>query len=204
MSYPFQLKSLPYECDALEPFIDAETMYLHHDKHLRTYVDNLNKALEPHPEFHNWTLEQLLMNLELLPNDIRTMVQNNGGGVYNHNLFFEILKRDTQLLQTGPLFKAIIDAFGGISQMEAALKKAALSVFGSGWAWLVADDYGKLSILTTANQDIIDLHDFIPIINLDIWEHAYYLKNQNRRAEYIDKFFQVINWEEAERNYSKI
>jgi len=203
MSYPFLLKPLPYECDALEPFIDAETMYLHHDKHLRTYVDNLNKALEPHPEFHSWSLEQLLMNLELLPNDIRTTVQNNGGGVYNHELFFELLKQNTQPPQTGLLFKAINDNFGGINEMEAALKKAALSVFGSGWAWLVADDNGKLSILTTANQDIIDLLKFIPIINLDIWEHAYYLRNQNRRAEYIDKFFKVINWEEAERNYVK-
>jgi len=204
MSYPFQLKPLLYEHDVLEPFIDAETMYLHHDKHLRTYVDNLNKALELHPEFHSWTLEQLLMNLKLLPNDIRTMVQNNGGGVYNHNLFFELLKRDTKPSQTEPLFKAIIDVFGGIMQMEVALKKAALSVFGSGWAWLVADVDGRLSILTTANQDIIDLYNFIPIINLDVWEHAYYLKNQNRRAEYIDKFFKVINWEEAERNYAKI
>lgn len=204
MSYPFQLKPLLYEHDVLEPFIDAETMYLHHDKHLRTYVDNLNKALELHPEFHSWTLEQLLMNLKLLPNDIRTMVQNNGGGVYNHNLFFELLKRDTKPSQTEPLFKAIIDVFGGIMQMEVALKKAALSVFGSGWAWLVADADGRLSILTTANQDIIDLYNFIPIINLDVWEHAYYLKNQNRRAEYIDKFFKVINWEEAERNYAKI
>ena len=202
MSYPFELKPLSYEADALEPFIDAETMYLHHDKHLRTYVDNLNKALEPHTEFHSWTLEQLLMDLEMLPNDIRLVVQNNGGGVYNHNLFFELLKQNVQPPQTGPFFQAIIDAFGGITQMEDALKKVALSVFGSGWAWLVADDYGKLSIVKTANQDIINLHDYKPIINLDVWEHAYYLRNQNRRAEYIDKFFKVINWAEAERNYN--
>jgi len=204
MSYPFTLKTLSYNYDALEPYIDTETMTLHHSKHLQAYTDNLNKALESHPEFQSWTIEQLVSNLELLPDEIRTAVQNNGGGVYNHNLFFELLKQNTQPPKSGPFFNAILDAFGSVETLEEELKKIGLSVFGSGWAWLVADDYGKLSITTTANQNVVDLQDFTPTINLDVWEHAYYLKNQNRRAEYIDNFIKVINWEEAERNYAKL
>jgi len=204
MSYPFELKPLNYAYDALEPFIDKETMELHHSKHLQTYITNLNNALEPHTEFHNWSAEQLVSNLELLPNEIRTIVQNNGGGVYNHNLFFDILIRNTHPPKSGPFFNAILAEFGSVENLKAELKAAGLAVFGSGWAWLVADKSGKLNIVKTPNQDVPELDEFTPIINLDVWEHAYYLKNQNRRPEYIDNFLNVINWQEAERNYAKI
>ena len=204
MSYPFELKPLNYEYDALEPFIDKETMELHHSKHLQTYITNLNNALKPHTEFHSWSAGQLVSNLELLPDVIRTTVQNNGGGVYNHILFFDILVRNTHPPTSGPLFNAIHAAFGGIDELKAKLKAAGLAVFGSGWAWLVADKSGKLSIVKTPNQDVPELEKFTPIINLDVWEHAYYLKNQNRRPEYIDNYLNVINWQEAERNYAQI
>ena len=204
MSYPFELKPLNYTYDALEPFIDRETMELHHGKHLQTYITNLNNALEPHTEFHSWSAKQLISNLELLPNGIRTVVQNNGGGVYNHNLFFDILIRNTHPPMSGPLLNAINATFGGIESLKAELKAAGLSVFGSGWVWLIADKFGKLSIFTTSNQDVPELEKFTPIINLDVWEHAYYLKYQNRRPEYIDNFLNVINWQEAEQNFSQI
>jgi len=204
MSYPFELKPLNYAYDALEPFIDKVTMELHHSKHLQTYITNLNNALEPHTEFHSWSAKQLVSNLELLPNDIRTAVGNNGGGVYNHILFFDVLIRNTHPPISGPLFNAILEAFGDVENLKAKLKAAGLAVFGSGWAWLVADKSGKLSIVKTSNHDVPELEEFTPIIILDVWEHAYYLKNQNRRPEYIDNFLNVINWQEAQRNYAQI
>ena len=204
MSYPFELEALSYAYDALEPFIDKETMELHHSKHLQTYMTNLNNALELHTEFHNWSIEQLISNLELLPTDIRRVVHNNGGGVYNHNLFFDILSSDSIPPTSGLLFDEIVNEFGSVDRLKEELKSAGLFVFGSGWVWLVADQSGKLSIITTANQDAPELEIFNPVINMDVWEHAYYLKNQNRRPEYIDNFLNVINWKEAEKNYKKI
>lgn len=201
--YPFKLKPLPYANDALEPFIDAKTMEIHHDKHLKTYVDNLNKALEGKPEYQGWPLERLLYRLEELPEDIRTAVRNSGGGVYNHDLYFNIMTPGGAALQEGSLKEAINAQWGSVDEFLAQLKAAALSVFGSGWAWLVADNTGKLSIYKTPNQDTQIPANLTPVINLDVWEHAYYLKVQNRRADYIDNWFNVINWEAAQGNYNK-
>jgi len=202
-TYPFQLQPLPYAYDALEPYIDAQTMMLHHDKHLRTYVTNLNNALEKHPEFQSWSLEKLLGNLDALPESIRTVVRNNGGGVYNHNIFFKLLSNDSKAPTTGPLFDAITAKFGSIENFKNEIKTAGLGVFGSGWAWLASDEDGTLSIIKTPNQDTQIPLGLLPVINLDVWEHAYYLKNQNRRNEYIDNWFNVINWKQAEENYAK-
>ena len=201
MTYPFELKPLNYSYDALEPFIDALTMELHHSKHLNTYVTNLNNALEGQPKFHDWSLEKLVSNLDQLPEQIATIVRNNGGGVYNHNLFFDLLAKDVAEPTSGEFYDAIVAKFGSVEQLKADLKAAGLGVFGSGWAWLVADKDGALLIAKTPNQDVPNLEDFTPIINLDVWEHAYYLKNQNRRPEYIDNFFNVVDWKKAEANY---
>ena len=201
MNYPFELQPLTYDYAALEPHFDTATMELHHSKHLQTYVTNLNNALKNHPELHQWPLEKLIGNLSELPEEIRQVVRNNAGGIYNHNLFFNILKSEVAEPTSGALYDAIIAGFESINVLKFELKNAALSVFGSGWAWLVADNNGKLSIVKTPNQDVPDLSLYTPVINLDVWEHAYYLKNQNRRAEYIDSFFNVINWQTAAANY---
>ena len=203
MNYPFELKPLPYAYDALEPFIDAKTMEIHHGKHLQAYVDNVNKALESYPDYQGWSLEKLLYNLEKLPQEIQMPVRNNGGGVYNHNLFFDIMVKDGKPLADGALKTAIEEVWGSLDGLLAELKAAGLSVFGSGWAWLVADGVGRLSIYKTPNQDTQIPANLTPVINLDVWEHAYYLLRQNRRAEYIDNWFNVINWEKAEENYAK-
>ncbi|MDR2166309.1 MAG: superoxide dismutase [Clostridiales bacterium] len=201
--YPFTLKPLPYGYDALEPHIDAKTMEIHHGKHLQTYVDNLNKALENKPEYQDWPLPRLLFNLDKLPQDIQTPVRNHGGGVYNHNLFFEIMAENGRPLGDGPLKAAIEKVWGSLEAFLAEFKAAGLSVFGSGWAWLVSDNQGNLSIYKTPNQDTQIPANLTPVINLDVWEHAYYLLRQNRRPEYIDNFFNVINWEKAEEYYAK-
>lgn len=201
MTYPFSLQPLSYDYDALEPFIDAATMELHHSKHLNTYVTNLNGALEGQPQFHDWDLVKLVSNLDQLPEQIATIVRNNGGGVYNHNLFFDLLKKGVVLPKSGPLFDAVTASFGSFDELKAALKAAGLGQFGSGWAWLVADATGKLVIVKTANQDVPDLTKYTPVLNLDVWEHAYYLKHQNRRPEYIDSFFEIIDWAKVEENY---
>ena len=201
MTYPFELKPLNYSYDALEPFIDTATMEIHHCMHLNAYVTNLNNALEGYPEFHDWTLEKLLTNLDKLPELIATIVRNNAGGVYNHNLFFNLLAKGVDKPQGGPFYDAIIAAFNSVENFEDQLKVAGLGVFGSGWAWLVADKAGALTIVKTPNQDVPNMEKFTPIINLDVWEHAYYLKHQNRRPKYIDNFLHIINWKMAEANY---
>ena len=201
--YPFKLQPLPYAYDALEPFIDAKTMEIHHSKHVQTYVDNLNKALENQPDYQTWPLERLLYNLDKLPQAMQAPVRNNGGGVYNHNLYFAIMAPGGKHLAVGTLKAAIDKDFGSLEKLLEQLKAAGLSVFGSGWAWLVADSQGRLSIFKSPNQDTQIPANLTPVINLDVWEHAYYLKVQNRRAEYIDNWFNVINWEAAQRNYDK-
>ena len=203
MHYPFQLLPLPYAYDALEPFIDAKTMEIHHDKHVQAYVDNLNKALENQPDYQNWPLERLLYNLEKLPQAMQAPVRNNGGGVYNHNLYFAIMAPGGKSLGEGTLKAAIMRDFGSLEALLAQMKAGGLSVFGSGWAWLVSDNTGRLSIFKTPNQDTQIPANLTPVINLDVWEHAYYLKVQNRRAEYIDNFFNVVDWDAAQRNYDK-
>lgn len=187
--YPFELPSLPYSYDALEPYIDTETMFLHHNKHLATYVDNLNKTLAPYPQLHTWSLQQLIMDLDRIPDTIKTAVKNNAGGVYNHIFYF--YEMAPQKLNS-PRKKAIQDYYGSISNWEQEFKKFALSVFGSGYAWFLADENGNFSFITTPNQDTpLDDTHFL-IFNIDVWEHAYYLKNQNRRADYIDNWFSII------------
>ncbi|WP_365844463.1 superoxide dismutase [Clostridium sp.] len=198
----FELKPLPYAYDALEPYIDKETMMLHHDKHQKAYVDNLNKAIAKHPELFSKGLEGLLKDLESVPDDIREAVKNNAGGVYNHEFFWSIMSPTKNQSPKGDLLNAINRDFESYDNFKSKFKEAALGRFGSGWAWLVADKDGKLSIISTANQDSPISSDLTPVIGIDVWEHAYYLKYQNRRTEYIDNWWNVVNWEQAEKNYS--
>lgn len=200
--YPFVNPTLPYAYDALEPFIDTKTMHLHHDRHLQTYVDNLNKALKDYPAFHNWSLEQLLTNIDSLPVAIQIPVKNNGGGVYNHIFYFNGMNSETQW-QAGMLYPAIVEDFGSVEQFLYEFKNHALSVFGSGYAWLVANQNGKLKIMTTANQDTPISQHLCPIATIDVWEHAYYLKHYNERTAYINDWFSVVNWEHAAKLYKK-
>ena len=199
----FKVEPLPYAYDALEPYIDKDTMKLHHDKHYQAYVDKLNAAILKHPELYYSSLEDLLTNLQSLPSDIALTIKNNGGGAYNHGFFFNIMT-DKKTNPSGNLLKSIERDFGSYDNFEACFKKAALDVFGSGWTWLVADKNGKLSIMNTANQDTPISVNLIPIIGIDVWEHAYYLKYKNKRVDYIDNWFNVINWDKALENYNNI
>lgn len=203
--YPFTNPPLPYAYDALEPYIDAKTMELHHDRHLQTYVDNLNTILENYPEYQELSLPQLIDYLDFIPASIRTPVKNNAGGVYNHIFFFSLLKpadSTTESIPDNALTAHIISQFGSIENFRQAFTKAALSVFGSGYAWLVRDPYGQLRIVTTANQDTPLNATLCPVLNFDVWEHAYYLKHYNKRADYITDWFHIINWEQADRNFT--
>lgn len=195
--YPFVNPPLPYDYSALEPYIDTKTMHLHHDRHLQTYVDNLNHTLKGYPELHNWSLEQLIKNTDRLPAAIRQSVINNGGGVYNHIFYFNGMSNSEPLSQAGVLYNAIIQDFGSIEAFFEAFKKQALSVFGSGYAWLVLNHDRKLKIVTSANQDTLIKQNLCPIMAIDVWEHAYYLKHYNERAAYIDDWFHVVNWKRA-------
>ncbi len=201
--YPFVNPPLPYAYDALEPFIDTKTMHLHHDRHLQTYVDNLNKALQDYPALHNRSLEQLLTNIGNLPIEIQIPVKNNGGGVYNHISYFNSMTNSPSRSQAGDLYQAVVRDFGSAEQFIFELKNHALSVFGSGYAWVVADENGKLRIITTANQDTPVTLFLCPIVTIDLWEHAYYLKHYNQRAAYIDDWFGVVNWVYADELYKK-
>lgn len=197
--YPFRLKPLPYHCHALTPCISARTLFFHHNKHLQAYVDNLNKALASYPAYHQWNLEKLLTNLDGLPDEIRTAVHNNAGGVYNHQLYFDSMTGCRN--EPCPIMKkAIQDAFGSCEEWKKQMKEAAVSQFGSGWAWLVTDGFGALKIVKTSNQDTpLPLH---PLLLVDVWEHAYYLQYQNRRPEYADNWFCLINWKKVAERYA--
>lgn len=205
-TYPFKLTPLPYAYNAIEPYIDARTMELHHDKHLGTYVTNLNNALAPHTELHGKSLEWLLLNLDKLPSDIRTAVRNNGGGIYNHDMYFANLIPTNDAkggnAPSAELLNAINRDFGSLDNMKSKFKNAGLAQFGSGWSWLMADTDGKLAIMQTPNQDTLLHTGLTPILNMDVWEHSYYLKYQNRRADYIDAFFNTINWARVSDLYS--
>lgn len=201
MRYPYVLPPLPYGYEALEPVISAETLHYHHDKHLQTYVDNLNKALEFLPEQQAKTLTQLLRTIYEVPAEQRSAVINNAGGVYNHLLYFDVMAPGGPETPMGPLAAAINETFGSLDGFKQALTKAALEQFGSGYAWLVCDDEGKLEIVKTPNQDCPLSCGKWPILNLDVWEHAYYLDYRNRRAEYVEKWFSLINWNVAENRY---
>lgn len=191
--YPFELPPLPYAYEALEPYIDRDTMHYHHDKHMKTYVDNLNKALENYPEYRDWTLTDLLSKLNELPDGLRESVRNNGGGVYNHALYFDMMAPSGQHMPD-----RIYSTFGSAEDFKNAMKSKALSQFGSGFAWLVKDDLGELKIISLPNQDNPLTLGLTPILPLDVWEHAYYLRYQNLRGDYIDAWFNVINWDAVE------
>ena len=199
----FKVKPLPYSYDSLEPYIDKDTMVLHHDKHYQSYVDKLNNALKNYPQFSKSSLEDLLNNLDSLPEEIAQIVKNNAGGAYNHGFFFDIMSNNNSSL-SGKLLEKINKTFGDLDGFKNKFKKSALDVFGSGWTWLVSDCDGNLSIVTTANQDSPITQGLTPIIGLDVWEHAYYLKYQNRRSEYIDNWFNIINWDKALENYNTV
>lgn len=188
------LPELPYAYDALEPHIDARTMEIHHTKHHQAYINNLNAALEKHPELADKPLHELLADLNSVPADIRTAVRNNGGGHYNHSLFWNFLTADGKGKPEGELAEAIDKAFGSFDDFKKEFSAAAGARFGSGWAWLIADKDKNLKIVSTANQDT-PLEDGTPLLGLDVWEHAYYLNYQNRRPDYVAAFFNVVNWD---------
>jgi Fe-Mn family superoxide dismutase len=190
----FELPKLPYSVDALEPYIDAQTMTIHHTKHHQTYITNLNAALEKHPELADKSLEDLLSDLNAVPEDIRTAVRNHGGGTWNHNLFWEIMAPKASPTPSADLMKTLDGSFGSFDSFKAEFEKAANGRFGSGWAWLVKKGDG-LAIVSTANQDNPLSDGSTPVLGLDVWEHAYYLKYQNRRAEYVSNWWNVVNWE---------
>lgn len=195
----YTLPDLPYDYDALEPYIDVETMHLHHDKHHNTYVTNLNAAIEKYPELGEQSVEELVTNLNEIPEDIRTAVRNNGGGHANHSFFWKIMAPSAGGEPTGAIKDAIDQAFGSFEKMKEEFKTAATGRFGSGWAWLVLNN-GKLEITSTANQDNPLTDGKTPIIGLDVWEHAYYLKYKNVRPDYIAAFWDVVNWDQANEN----
>lgn len=196
-----KLPPLPYAYDALEPHIDEQTMRIHHDKHHQGYVNNLNAALEKHPKLFDKSLEELLSDLKAIPEDIRTAVRNNGGGTYNHKLFWEMMSGNGGGEPSGAVSTAIDKAFGSFEAFKEKFSKAAATQFGSGWAWLVVAPDGKLEVVSLPNQDSPLSEGKTPILALDIWEHAYYLKYQNLRASYIEAWWNVVNWEEVARLY---
>jgi len=201
--YKFINTPLPYAYDAMEPYIDEKTMRLHHDRHLQTYIDNLNNTLGKYPQFQDWTLEQLIINVPCLPKDIQTSIKNNSGGVFNHQFYFSNLANPTSPCPFGMLNEAIKKNFGSYKSFQNQFKAAALSVFGSGYAWLVVNTAGQLCIITTQNQDTPLELGLFPVLNIDVWEHAYYLKHYNLRADYIDAWFHVVNWNHANLNYMR-
>ncbi len=203
-TYPFIARPLPYEYDALIPVLDQETLSFHHDKHYKTYVDNLNNALADYPELQGMSLRELLININSLPAEIRTAVRNNGGGVYNHELYFDSMMSPMGLVPSVILAEAIDRDFGSYKQWKEQMKQAAVGKFGSGWAWLVTDKKGNLSIVQTANQDVPDLEELTPLLLVDVWEHAYYLQYQNRRADYVEGWFDLINWRKAGKRYEEV
>ncbi|KAF6567346.1 superoxide dismutase [Paenibacillus sp. FSL M8-0228] len=198
----FQLPELPYAKDALEPHIDAQTMEIHHDRHHNTYVTNLNAALESAPELQSKSLEDLISNLDSVPESIRTAVRNNGGGHHNHSLFWEVIGPNGGGQPTGAIAEAINNELGGYDKFKEDFTKAATTRFGSGWAWLVVGKDGKLAITSTPNQDSPLFEGLTPVLGLDVWEHAYYLKYQNKRPDYISAFYNVINWDEVNKRYA--
>lgn len=202
-TYPFVVQPLPYDYDALTPVLDEKTLHFHHDKHYKTYVDNLNNTLADYPELQKKSLKELLTNLESLPEAARTPIRNNGGGVFNHELYFSTMRQPMGQLPSGALAEAINRDFGSYNQWKEQMKQAGVSQFGSGWAWLVTDGSGRLSIVQTPNQDVPDLSQFTPILLVDVWEHAYYLQYQNLRAVYVEGWFGLIHWKKVQRLYEE-
>ena len=195
---PYEVPPLPYDYDALEPHIDEQTMRLHHDKHHQAYVDNANKALAG-TEWENRPVENVLANLEILPEDIKTAVRNNAGGHANHSLFWEIMSPDGGGEPSGSLAEAIATTFGSVDELKTSSTRG-VKRFGSGWSWLVYDGTA-LSVYSTANQDSPISNSDVPLLGIDVWEHAYYLKYQNRRPEYLETWWNVVNWDAVQKRY---
>jgi superoxide dismutase, Fe-Mn family len=198
---PYTLAALPYPYNALEPYIDTKTMELHHDKHQQAYIDGLNKALQTYPELQKVPLVELLSKLHDIPEGIRTAVRNSGGGELNHSMFWLMMKKDGGGDPKGKVADAIKKKFGNFGVFKEEFDTAAKSRFGSGWAWLVVNKKGDLEITSTANQDTPFSVGLTPILGLDVWEHAYYLKYENRRVDYIKAWWNVVNWDQIEENY---
>jgi Fe-Mn family superoxide dismutase len=196
---PYEVPPLPYDYSALEPHIDEQTMHLHHDKHHQAYVDNANKALAG-TEWEDRPVEAVLANLEILPEEIRTVVRNNAGGHANHSLFWEIMSPDGGGDPSGPLADAINDTFDSVDELKKLMNDTGVKRFGSGWSWLVHDGTG-LAVYSTANQDSPISNSDVPLLGIDVWEHAYYLKYQNRRPEYLENWWNVVNWDAVQKNY---
>lgn len=199
----YELPPLPYDYSALEPYIDVQTMQLHHDKHHGTYVTNLNNALKDQGQFASLSLEELMRRINEVPESVRTTVRNNGGGHINHSMFWQIMKPNGGGEPTGAIASAIQSAFGSFDAFKTAFNDAGAKRFGSGWAWLVLDRSGKLQVTSTANQDSPFMDGLYPVMGNDVWEHAYYLKYQNRRPDYLNAWWNVVNWDEISRRYEQ-
>ena len=199
----YEVPPLPYDYSALEPYIDTQTMQLHHDKHHAAYVTNLNAAIQSHAQFASLPVEQLIQRLNELPENIRTAVRNNGGGHANHSMFWRIMTPNGGGQPGGDLANAINSTFGSFDQFKAAFNDAGVKRFGSGWAWLILNQNGNLQVISTANQDSPLMEGNFPIMGNDVWEHAYYLKYQNRRPEYLNAWWNVVNWNEIEKRYQQ-
>jgi Fe-Mn family superoxide dismutase len=200
----FELPPLPYAFDALEPHIDAKTMEIHHDKHHAAYVNNVNAALEKHPEWGKKSIEDILWGINQVPEDIRTAVRNNGGGHSNHSIFWTIMGPEGGGAPSGRIADSIKTTFGSFDTFKEQLQKAAMGQFGSGWSWLVVDKTGKMSVKAYPNQDSPYMEGLTPILGVDVWEHAYYLKYQNRRADYVTAWFNTLNWKAIDGRFGSV
>lgn len=198
-----ELPQLKYDYNALEPYVDGLTMTIHHTKHHQTYINNLNAALEKYPEFADKDVKELLTNLDALPEDIKQAVINNGGGHYNHSLFWDMMTPNASGKPSANLEEAINKKFGSFENFKDVFAKAAATRFGSGWAWLVVTTQGELEVMSTPNQNNPISEGLIPVLGLDVWEHAYYLKYQNKRPEYVTSWWNVVNWDEVNRLYNE-
>jgi Fe-Mn family superoxide dismutase len=199
----FELPKLKYAYSDLEPYIDAKTVEIHYSKHHQAYVTNLNKALEKYPEYSEWTIEKLLTELNNLPEDIATVVRNHGGGYYNHNIYWETMSKTPKQAPTDKLSQAIDQAFGSVMNLKTKMNEAAMTRFGSGWAWLVFNG-NELTIYSTPNQDSPLTQGHTPLLGVDVWEHAYYLNYQNRRNDYLEGWWNLVDWEAVEARFNQL
>lgn len=203
MTYPFEVQPLPYDYNALEPYLNAEILHFHHDKHYANYVMKLNEILKNYPNLQNMTLDELLIQTDELPNEAKTSIRNQAGGVYNHELYFSCMNNIECEMPTDKLALAIIGSFGNLDQFRAELTSAANNQFGSGYAWLILSDK-KLEIIATPNQDTPIADHVTPLLCIDVWEHAYYLQYQNRRTDYVENWFNLINWDFVNARYMSL
>lgn len=198
----FELPALPYGYDALEPFISSNIQHLHHDKHHQGYVDNLNKAVQKYPEWESKSIEEIIKDYAKAPDDIKTVLRNHGGGHYNHSMFWLMMSQKKDQMPEGNLVDKINEQFGNYDAFKKQFSEGAVKVFGSGWQWLVMDN-GRLALMSTPNQDSPLTQGKIPLLGLDVWEHAYYLQYYNKRPDYVDAWWHVVNWEEVEKRFQE-